>query len=194
MDQSNLGITTLDYFIHIRVITGMIISLSMSRVLLALVHYVQYPQKYPVSIFHICWLVIYSLFIVDWWWDLLVDSENIVFAYGPYFLAIMYSFTFYFGTALITPTELPNKMNFNEYFMGIKGWFYGVFFINILIDYFEDFLWSGPNDFIKFEAAILLISAVTLSIAAISKRLKTQMVIAAITLGLQLTLILLEIF
>lgn len=194
MDGTILQVSTADYFIHVRIITGMIISLSMSRVLLALVHYVQFPQKYKLSGFHICWLIIYSLYIVDWWWDVLDTRDTVVFSYGNYFVAIMYSFSFYFGAALITPAELPMNMNFNRYFMSIKRWFYSIFFINLSIGQLEAYLSDMPDAFTVIDGYFLVISAVTMVIAIFSKSFSTQKFIAAITLVLQLLIVFIQIY
>lgn len=174
MDDTSLAPQAAEYFVHIRIITGMIISLSMSRVLLALVHYVQFPKKYIFSAFHFCWLIIYSLYIIDWWWDVLTTRETITFSYASYLLSILYSFSFYFGVALITPTELPPKMKFDQYFMNIKGWFYGIFITSLVIDLLESRLLNGQDPFTLIEGIFVTIIIMILISAMISKSFKTQ--------------------
>jgi len=130
MDRAiNFSVYT-EYFFHVRIITGVFVSLCISKILSSFVLYIQESSEKIINITHLCWLLTCSIFVVDWWWDVLTWGDLIKNSYFYYILIILYAFSFYFLSSLVSPDSINFHEGFDFYFIKIRKWFFIIFIIN----------------------------------------------------------------
>ncbi len=151
--------SAIEYFFHIRILMAMFVSLSMSRIAIEAAKFIQFQDDHKPSRLQISWIITFSIFIINWWWDIIDDAEftNISFAY--YIASILYAFGFYFLTALITPQGDSYDGNFDTYFMRIKKWFYALFILNGFNSALIDCTLGNVDSDTYIELSICVISA-----------------------------------
>lgn len=119
-----------EYFFHVRIITGVFVSLCVSKILSSFVLYIQESSEKRINITHLCWLLTCSLFVVDWWWDVLTWGDLVKNSYFSYMFIILYAFSFYFLSSLVSPDSRHFHEDFDSYFIKIRKWFFMIFIIN----------------------------------------------------------------
>lgn len=154
-----------EYFFHVRIITGVFVSLCISKILSSFVLYIQKNDEKIINITHFFWLLTCSIFVVDWWWDVLTWGDLIKNSYFSYIFIILYAFSFYFLSSLLSPDTSQFHEEFDSYFMKIGKWFFVIFIINqIAYDFLHLLIinntYSFSLDFIltAIMAAIIFIS------------------------------------
>lgn len=178
---------------NIRIVAGIFVSLCMSRILMDLAKYIQYPKKYKLSYLHVNWLMFFSLSLVDWWWSIFEWGRFFELSYFLYIFFVLNAFSFYFLASLVTPTEFPDHEYFDQYFMGIRKWFYVIFIINMVTSDFDVFFKKYTvYDYISM--GIIIIICIFFIFAARSNSRVTQHVISTVALGLQFLIMTLKFF
>ncbi|WP_343313204.1 hypothetical protein AAIB41_10130 [Brucella sp. BE17] len=185
MDEQNSILSHAAYFLHIRIIAGIFVSLCMSKILMDLTRYIQFPTRYKLNYLHIIWLITFSLAIIEWWWGVFEWSHILSFSYSSYIFVVLYAFSFYFLASLITPGDLPDHESFDQYFMDIRRWFYFFFALNILISNFDFFLNDRATLDDRVDLFLALVMCAFFLFAARSHRAYIQRIIASIILVLQ---------
>lgn len=114
-----------ELFSHIRVVMGMIVSLSMARLLTGLATFVQHPHRAPMSFLHLGWTFFLFLFLIHfWWWEFrLHDLATIDFS--VYVFVIAFSCVFFFLCVLLFPVSIEEYAGYEAYFLSRRAWFFG---------------------------------------------------------------------
>lgn len=64
-------LTSPDIFQHVRMIMGMVVGLSVTRLLTGLVRIIQHPNQTRIYPVHIGWVLTLLLMLMHfWWWEL----------------------------------------------------------------------------------------------------------------------------
>ncbi|WOS61217.1 hypothetical protein [Sinorhizobium fredii] len=136
-------------FSHIRVVMGMIISLSLARLLSGVALFIQHPGKTKVYWIHLGWVLFLFVFLVDfWWWEYHLHALPVIDV-TVYLFVILYACVFFFLSVLLFPTSLEDYSGYEHYFMSRRAWFFGFLALAFLVDlidtavkgkaYFESF-------------------------------------------------------
>lgn len=123
-----------EYFAHVRTIMGMILGLSLARLVNGLTRFVQHPgtiQIYPV---HIGWVIFMLISTVHFWWYEFHLSLVREWTFPIYFFLIVYTMSFAALTALLFPDQMGGYDGFEDYFHTRKNWFFGLLAITTLLD------------------------------------------------------------
>lgn len=128
-DIDNLGDIS-EKFLHIRIITGVVVSLCISRLLGAFVIFIQHPKRRKANGFQITWISSLMLWIVSWWWSIFNMKDEIYFDYFVYIVLLSYAFVYFFIVFLLTPDDIHEYPSFLDYFIAVHKVFY---FLCILI-------------------------------------------------------------
>lgn len=166
-----------DIFSHMRIINGMGISLCLSRLLIFASKFIQHPSKNKVSYIYVGWIIIVLLWIIQFWWDYLMESTTKNYDVSTYILELMYVFSLFFLCVTITPDDVKEYGNYENYFFSRKKWFFSLFILVNLIELIEDLKLSIIGNNISdalFYTAVFATESIFIFTGIISKRLFYQ--------------------
>jgi hypothetical protein len=128
LDQSH------EMFVHIRIIIGMILGLSVSRLVSGVTRFLQHPEKERISLLHLGWAVFVFLSIIHFWWFEFALSRIEQWTFAAYLLLICYSVVFVMLSAMIFPDNVGDHTDLKEFFWNRRNVFYVLVLILFAID------------------------------------------------------------
>ncbi|MCF7643799.1 hypothetical protein KQ944_04915 [Bacillus subtilis] len=180
-----------DIFSHMRIINGMGISLCLSRLLIFISKFIQHPSKNKISYIHSGWMLIVFLWIIQFWWDYLLESGDKTYDIYLYLLELFYVFGLFFICVTLTPDDVTEYGDYEAYFFSRKKWLFSLFIFTIVIQGIEGireaYLQSDFSD-MKIELGLLLLTVSVILVAMNIKRRRFQYFL----IGLLISLILLD--
>ncbi len=180
-----------DIFSHMRIINGMGISLCLSRLLIFISKFIQHPSKNKISYIHSGWMLIVFLWIIQFWWDYLLESGDKTYDIYLYLLELFYVFGLFFICVTLTPDDVTEYGDYDAYFFSRKKWLFSLFIFTIVIQGIEGireaYLQSDFSD-MKIELGLLLLTVSVILVAMNIKRRRFQYFL----IGLLISLILLD--
>lgn len=174
-----------EYFAHVRTIIGMVLGLSLARLVNGLTRFVQHPGTIKIYPVHLGWVIFLFITIAHFWWYEFHLSRISVWTFPLYGFLLFYAMVFAALTALLFPDHMYEYKGFEDYFEQRKRWFFGLLALAFLLD-IGDTLIKG-DDYLQSlgtEYLIRQVAFVVLSIAAVlitSKKLQMVLVLAAIS-------------
>ncbi|MBW9244490.1 MULTISPECIES: hypothetical protein [Pseudomonas] len=174
-----------EYFAHVRTIIGMVLGLSLARLVNGLTRFVQHPGTIKVYPVHLGWVIFLFITIVHFWWYEFHLSRIAVWTFPLYGFLLFYAMVFAALTALLFPDHLDEYEGFEDYFEQRKRWFFGLLAFAFLLDIGDtfikgdDYLESLGVEYLVRQVAFVLLSIIAVLIT--SKKLKMALVLAAIT-------------
>src|SRR5580698_8300349 len=94
MDVNNALSQSRDIFVHIRIIIGMILGLSVTRLVSGVTRFIQHPGKERINLLHLGWAIFIFLSIIHFWWFEFALFKIEQWTFEDYFLLICYSVVF----------------------------------------------------------------------------------------------------
>src|SRR6202008_4917547 len=100
--------TEMDFYLHVRVLFGMIVGLSVAHLLKGVALIVQHPKRFRVYWVHLVWVLFLFLYLIHfWWWEFnLVRVRE--WTFPIYFFVAIYAVLLYLLCALFFPTRSEN--------------------------------------------------------------------------------------
>lgn len=135
-----------DQFFHIRMIVGIVVGLSVARLLTGLAQFVQHPLRERVYPVHLGWVIFLLLGITHFWWYEFGLSRLEQWSFEVYFFIFFYAALFFFICTLVFPDRKEEYSGFKEYFHSRQKWFYGLLAVLFLVD-IVDTLIKGMEHF-----------------------------------------------
>ncbi|MET3792094.1 hypothetical protein [Aquamicrobium terrae] len=123
-----------EIFVHIRIIVGMILGLSVARLVTGVTRFIQHPGKEKIYPVHLGWVVFVFLFIIHFWWFEFALSQIKAWTFSLYFLLISYSIVFVMLAAMLFPDQIGEYKGFRDYFRQRRKWFYALLLLLFLVD------------------------------------------------------------
>lgn len=147
-------------YFHVRVVMGMILGLSITRLLSGFAKFIQHPTEYRVSPLHLGWAASTLLgAILFWWWEYRLSTiENWTFII--YFFVLSYTSMFYFMCVLLFPDHLGNYASYRDYFYAKRKWFFGILAVSHVMDVLDTFLKNV--EYVQFVGLIEGVEAVVM--------------------------------
>lgn len=176
--------THAEYFGHVRTIVGMVLGLSLARMVNGLTRFVQHPGTIKVYPIHLGWVIFIFITIVHFWWYEFHLSRVAVWTFPLYGFLIFYTMVFAALTALLFPDQMADYNGFEDYFERRKRWFFGLLAFASLLDVADtlikgtDYLRSLGTEYPIRQAAFVAMSILATSIT--SKRAQLVLVFVAI--------------
>lgn len=126
--------TNPEIFPHIRTVMGMVVSLSLARLLSGLALFVQHPGKTRVYWIHLGWVLFMFVVLVHfWWWEFHLHSLAVIDV-SVYLFVILYCCVFFFLCVMLFPTTLEDYSDYEHYFMSRRAWFFGFLALAFAVD------------------------------------------------------------
>jgi len=123
-----------DVYLHVRVIIGIILGLSVSRLLSGLSRFAQHPLRNPVFVTHLLWVAFAFLCVVHFWWFEFYLASVSEWTFELYIFIIFYSSLYFVLCAILFPDSLAEYAGYEDYFMSRRKWFYGLIAAIFLVD------------------------------------------------------------
>lgn len=130
-------------YFHVRVVMGMILGLSVTRLLSGFAKFIQHPREYQVSPLHLGWAASTLLnAILFWWWEFrLAELQHWTFTL--YFFLLLYTSLFYFMCVLLFPDHLGDYSSYRAYFYDRRKWFFGILAVSHVMDFIDTIIKGG---------------------------------------------------
>ncbi|MCX8279671.1 hypothetical protein OSJ77_05685 [Phyllobacterium sp. 0TCS1.6C] len=132
-----------DLFVHLRVIVGIVLGLSLTRLVSGLTQFVQHPHIYKVDLLHIGWVVYLLVSIIHFWWFEFALSGIQVWTFQKYVFLIGYAMLFVFLSTLLFPENIREYGTHAQYFQDRRQWFYAILAVTFIIDPLDTMM-KGP--------------------------------------------------
>ncbi len=188
------AISNLEVFTHVRVIIGIILGLSVSRLLTGVVRIIQHPQHRNIYIVHLGWALFTLLTVVHFWWFEFYLHQLVLWKFEAYLFVIFFASLHFLACAMLFPDSLEGYQGYEDYFMSRRGWFFGIM-ISIFIFDFIDTAMKGVSHFHSLGAEYPLRNLVLIGLLAAgiyARGRRVQYILLTIALVIQMAFILIQ--
>jgi hypothetical protein len=121
-------------FLHLRVVIGIVVGLSITRLLSGLASFIQHPRSSRVFPTHLGWALTLLLMVVHfWWWEFRL-SDISHWSFHLYFFVVFYAVLFFLLCALLFPDSTDDYSGYESYFFSRRRWFFGILALNFSTD------------------------------------------------------------
>lgn len=127
-------------FVHIRIIIGMILGISVARLVTGMTRFIQHPGRERPYGLHMAWVAFVLLFIVHFWWFEFALFHIQTWSFGTYFFLIVYAGIFAVLAALLFPDDIAEYNGFRGYFQARRKWFYSALLVLFVLDVIDTLL------------------------------------------------------
>lgn len=156
--MENLSIThamTPEIFLHIRVIVGIVLALSISRLLAGVARFVQHPALQVIYPVHLAWVGFMLLAVLDFWWFEFRLNLIPSWSFNIYVFILFYASLYFFACTLLFPDSMDEYAGYRDYFMSRRRWFFGILALIFIVDV-ADTLLKGPAHYNSYGIEYLL--------------------------------------
>jgi hypothetical protein len=181
-----------EIFPHIRIVMGMVIGLGVTRLLSGTARIVQHPDRSPLYIVHLGWVLSVLLMLVHFWWWEFGLYRITDWTFGIYFFLISYAIVLFLLCALLFPESMTDYSGYEDYFLSRRAWFFGVLASTYLFDLVDTALKGrehlaslGPEYLVRLPVSIALCC-----LAIVTRNRTFHAVFVAATLLYQISFIL----
>ncbi|MBP7240889.1 hypothetical protein [Amaricoccus sp.] len=134
-----------DTFFHVRVVIGVVVGLTLTRLLLSLARLVQHPGHARFSAIWVGWAVFLLVAVLNLWW-FEFGLSVVVWRFEIYAFAVFYAALYFFTCAVLTPDAIEDFARLDAWFDARRVWFYGLLAALLLCDLLDTAL-KGPAHF-----------------------------------------------
>ncbi|GAA0532877.1 MAG: hypothetical protein ACODTL_00030 [Brucella sp.] len=135
-----------DQLIHVRTVLGVVMGLSVARLLTGLARLIQHPGRVRLYPTHLIWAAFLFLGVVYFWWFEFGLQHVAQWSFELYFFLIFYAALFFLQCTLLFPDHMEEYSGFEAYFHSRQKWFYGLLAALAIVDVM-DTLWKGIEHF-----------------------------------------------
>ncbi|MGH6862175.1 MAG: hypothetical protein ACRECY_18140, partial [Phyllobacterium sp.] len=183
-----------EVFTHVRVIIGIVLGLSVSRLLTGVARIIQHPQRKNIYLVHLGWVLFTFLTVVHFWWFEFYLHQLVLWKFEVYLFVIFFASLHFLACSLLFPDSMEGYTGYADYFMSRRGWFFGIF-ISIFVFDFIDTAMKGSDHFrslgMEYPLRNLLLIAL-LGLGIYTQRQKAQLALLAFALITQAAFILVQ--
>jgi hypothetical protein len=164
MPEAHVGA---DLYVHVRIIMGIVLGLSVTRLLSGLARIVQHPKRQEVSFIHLGWVAWMLLNVVAWWWWEFRLSALVQWTFPIYFFVIGYAFLNFTLCSLLFPDQMAEYAGYKEFLISRRRWFFGILAVSFAVDV-ADTLIKGIDYFDGYgvEYPIRIAASIALCVVA----------------------------
>lgn len=124
----------MEIFQHIRIVLGIVLGLSMARLLNGIARIVQHPTRYRTYSAHLVWVATLMLTLIHfWWWEFALSGIQ-RWTFPIYLFLVIYVTLLFFLCVLLFPDDINEYGSYEDFFISRRKWFYSIFAITILFD------------------------------------------------------------
>jgi hypothetical protein len=134
-----------DQFLHVRVLIGIVLGLSITQLLTGLARLIQHPpSRNPgrdrLYWVHLCWVFSLLLSLIHfWWWQF--ELRNVTaWNFELYFFVTFYVTLYYLLCALLFPARLDDYDGYADYFLSRRHWFFSILALIYAVDFIDTWI------------------------------------------------------
>lgn len=131
MDQH--AVDTAAYF-HVRIVIGMVLGLSVARLLGGVSVFIQHPGRHAVSWIHLGWTAFLLLLVIHFWWFEFRLQGVAHLNFAIYVFVIAYCSLFFLLCCLLYPNDIAEYEGYGHYLMARRRWFFGLLALTFATD------------------------------------------------------------
>ncbi|MGI4941845.1 MAG: hypothetical protein ACRYHQ_15005 [Janthinobacterium lividum] len=144
-----------DIFLHLRVVMGIVLGLSLARLLNGTARFVQHPGRQAIYLVHLGWVAWTVLLLVHfWWWEFLLVTIP-QWTFGLYLFVFAYIVLLFLLCTLLYPDDLGGYTGYENYFFSRRRWFFGLLGATFVFD-FVDTVLKGASHYAGFHGEYLV--------------------------------------
>ena len=113
-------------YFHVRIVLGMVLGLSVARLLSGVAVFVQHPGRYKVSWLHLGWTLLLFLLVIHFWWFEYQLRGIGRMTFPIYFFVILYCGSYFILCTLLYPNDIDEYASYEDYFLVRRAWFFGL--------------------------------------------------------------------
>lgn len=166
MAASNLGY--IEHFTHVRIIIGMVLGISVSRLVVGMSEFLQHPKRKKVYLVHLGWVLYLFLTITHFWWYEFGLVKIKAWSFGLYLFLISFACLFAFVASLLFPSSMAEYESYEDYFQSRRRTFYVMFTVLAVADLVDTAI-KGTNHFLALgieypiqQAVLILLSVIAI--------------------------------
>ncbi|MDQ8756967.1 hypothetical protein RCO27_12085 [Sphingosinicella sp. LHD-64] len=125
---------THDVYFHIRILIGLVVGLSLTRVLSGVSKLVQHPGRERLYAPHLVWVAVILISAIHFWWWEFELSRISPFRFQLFLFVLFYAFLFYLLASLLFPDDMSDYEGYEDYFLSRRRWFFGLFAATFAVD------------------------------------------------------------
>jgi len=150
----------MDQFEYVMVLVSIIIGLGITHVLFGISGVVDRLSRrkadLELSIAHAAWLgYCLAWMVMFWWWEYRFVSRVADWTVGLYLFLVIYSITLFLMSAILVPRSWDGVQSLKEYFLERRAWFYSLFLLATILDFFDAYLKGGMGYIINEQGIFI---------------------------------------
>ncbi|NYT59662.1 hypothetical protein H0A65_12105 [Alcaligenaceae bacterium] len=174
-----------DQLVHIRIMLGVIMGLSLTRLLSGLASFVQHGNRERIYLVHLGWVLFLFSAVIHFWWFQFALHNVVRWSFELYLFLIFYAALFFLICTILFPDRKEEHLNFADYFHARQKWFYGLLAALFMVDVI-DTLWKGVDHFhalgiVYFIRQSIMVVLCLIAIFVRNRKFHQIFVIAALT-------------
>jgi hypothetical protein len=126
--------TDAEIYVHVRILLGVIVSLSIARLLSGLAVFLQHPGRQKPDAVHLLWVASMLLALVHFWWWELALAHHSAWRFEVYAFVLFYATLNYLLCAVLFPNDLDGYTGWRDYFESRRAWFFGLLALSFAVD------------------------------------------------------------
>lgn len=130
----------MDLYLHVRVLFGMIVGLSVAHLLKGVANIVQHPKRFRVYWVHLVWVLFLFLYLIHfWWWEFNLARVR-EWTFPVYFFVALYAVLMYLLCTLMVPEQIGEYDGFKGYFYSRRQWIFALLAMLFVADVVDTLL------------------------------------------------------
>ena len=155
-----------ELFTHIRSVIGVILGLSIGRLLQGVAGIIEHPRAQKLWWVHLGWMLWALIFVISfWWWEFHLGQIR-DWTLGKYFFLFGYAGLYFLLCSILFPSSLEGYSGYQDYLISRRRWFFG-FIAMIAIFDLGDGLLKGSDYIASLGPRYAVHISVVLMLAAI---------------------------
>jgi len=152
---------------HVRLVMGFVISLSIARLLTGVSRFVQHPSKVQVYPVHLIWTISVLLMLIHfWWWEFWLTGIG-QWTFTLYAFLVGFTIVMYLLCSILYPDNLAEYAGFEDYFYSRRRWFFGLFALTFVCDFLDTMI-KGADHLQSFGLEYLIRAPLYIVLCAIA--------------------------
>jgi hypothetical protein len=116
----------MDLYLHVKVLFGMIVGLSVAHLLKGVAGIVQHPKRFRVYWVHLVWVLFLFLYLIHFWlWEFTLARVR-EWTFPLYFFVALYAVLLYLLCTLFFPEQIGEYDGFKGYFYSRRQWIFAL--------------------------------------------------------------------